>query len=807
MAKLNFDYYEPKSDDVYSDGDVEFDLLQYAKAGECNWYQDGRWPVVYHMSHLRQNILNWYPFKDNCSILEIGAGCGAITGLLCERGAKVVAVELTKRRAEINFQRHQKWANLEVVVSDFQNIPLDWKFDYVIINGVLEYAEYMINSNQPYEDFLEISGKHLNPKGRILLSIENRLGLKYFSGAKEDHTGKYFSGLNGYIEDEKVKTFSKEELQELIYKVKLHPIKFYYPYPDYKFPAEIFTDATVCTMVPTVANYPLDMPRVKLFEERTVYQSFMKDGIMDKFSNSFLVEIANDSNEHPAEMSYVKLSSNRDEKFRIFTYFDKDKKNVYKMPLTSLAEKHLNKMERFNDFEYERSSRLKNVKSHNQKPGLSYPYISGECLEDVLLNACIREDLEEFNSKIKPFKDLLMTNIPLKEQPGSSEFELIFGSGRLQRKLHWMDNVNVDMIAGNIFIDGNNYQVIDYEWHVPCEVPIEFVLWRMLKQLIDDHQLGEFLTKTVIYTFLEIDEQVENLFIYWETHFAKEYVGIKDLYYLSKDIVPLEIEQAVEIVTRDKVLQSTLFFDMGSGFSEFNIEKINAQITPIGFCVTFTKDQLSEAKAIRWDPLEGNASYINIQKIETDGNPINFEPINAERFHEDIGYEFFTFDPQFTLKGDFSEATFIKIYFSCTILDWTQGYRKREEENLFHIQKINEQQIMNQQLLDKIAELQEISKKYQAQLSTLEFEMTQEIKKLENELQYTKESLIDTQLKLTETQLNLTETQLNLTDAQLNLNDTQSALNNINSLMKEHRLKSTFKLLLFGDISRGKTGE
>lgn len=140
------------------------------------------------MSHLRHNILNWFPFKKNCTILEIGAGCGALTGLLCERASKVVAVELTKRRAEVNFQRHQHYDNLEIVVCDFQSIPSKWKYDYIIINGVLEYAAYMVKSSQPYEDFLKISADHMNAKGRMLLAIENRLGLKYFSGAKEDHT-------------------------------------------------------------------------------------------------------------------------------------------------------------------------------------------------------------------------------------------------------------------------------------------------------------------------------------------------------------------------------------------------------------------------------------------------------------------------------------------------------------------------------------------------------------------------------------------------------------------------------------------
>ncbi|NQX66693.1 methyltransferase domain-containing protein [Paenibacillus alba] len=809
MAKLNFDYYQSNADDVYTDGDIENDLLHYAKSGECDWYQDGRWPIVYHMSHLRHNILNWFPFKENCSILEIGAGCGALTGLLCEHAAKVVSVELTKRRADVNFHRHQHWDNLEIVVCDFQSIPSEWKFDYIVINGVLEYAAYMINSKQPYEDFLKISAEHMNPSGRMLLSIENRLGLKYFSGAKEDHTGKYFSGLNGYVEGENVRTFSKEELYEQICNAKLYPLKFYYPYPDYKFPAEIFTDATVCNMTPTVSNYPLDMPRAKLFDEQVVYQSLMKQGIMDKFSNSFLVEIALESNEIPAEMSYVKLSANRNERFRICTYFDGDKKNVYKKALTLQAEEHLKRMKDFNDFEYS-NSRIRNTDCKEEQMGISYPYITGDSLEVTLLNDFNNLDKNDFYAQIKQFRDELFSDIKLKKQPISDEFEEIFGVLQCTKELHWVSNANVDMISGNIFKIKDKFQVIDYEWHVSCEVPQEFILWRMLKQLIEDHQLESILNKASMYELINIDEQVEKCFFEWEDHFAKNYVGIKDLYYLAKDSVPLDIELAVARQIKEHVLQSTLFFDLGNGFTDFNYESINAVYTSTGFAVTFTQEKLKLAKLLRWDPLEGSASNIKIQNIETDGKFESIVPINAERFTEDIGYEFFTYDPQFQLNGDFSGATYMKIYFSCNIMDWTVGYQTREEEMILFRQKTAEQELINQRLITEFNELQQASNKTQAkldmrstQLSTLQMEMSSKLE----ELEIIKMELSSKQEELETAQIDLLKLQKDLLNKQSVLSNTQNTLQTMIIQMKEHRVKSIIKILLFGNIFRGKKGE
>ena len=39
---------------------------------------------------------------------------------------------------------------------------------------------------------------HLAPGGKLVIAIENRLGLKYWAGCTEDHVGKYFESLENY---------------------------------------------------------------------------------------------------------------------------------------------------------------------------------------------------------------------------------------------------------------------------------------------------------------------------------------------------------------------------------------------------------------------------------------------------------------------------------------------------------------------------------------------------------------------------------------------------------------------------------
>lgn len=63
-------------------------------------------------------------------------------------------------------------------------------FDYVVLNGVLEYAMSFTPGENPYVDFLKNIKKYLKEDGRILIAIENRLGLRYFSGYPEEHTNR-----------------------------------------------------------------------------------------------------------------------------------------------------------------------------------------------------------------------------------------------------------------------------------------------------------------------------------------------------------------------------------------------------------------------------------------------------------------------------------------------------------------------------------------------------------------------------------------------------------------------------------------
>ena len=198
---FNLKWY--KGDDKYSEGDIEnFVLDLIAKNEPENYskviYENFNWSVYYHLTNVRQNILNWYPFKEESEVLEIGCGMGAITGMLCDKCASVTSIELSKRRAMATLLRCREKENLEIIVGNLNDINFEKKYDYITLIGVLEYQGNYTDTDNPYIDFLSKIKSLLKPEGKLLIAIENKYGLKYWCGASEDHTGIPFDGINQY---------------------------------------------------------------------------------------------------------------------------------------------------------------------------------------------------------------------------------------------------------------------------------------------------------------------------------------------------------------------------------------------------------------------------------------------------------------------------------------------------------------------------------------------------------------------------------------------------------------------------------
>lgn len=299
IGKVSMDYTYYPGKDLYCDGEVENEILEIVTNNLETEYnriinERRKWPVLYHLSHIRENIVEWLPINKEDNVLEIGSGCGAVTGSLARKAKKVTCIELSEKRSLINANRHRDYDNINILLGNFEVVEptLTEKYDYITLIGVLEYAGLYISDDNPYVKFLQIISNHLSDNGKIIVAIENRVGMKYWAGCKEDHVGLYFEGIEGYASTSSAKTFSKSELENIIQETKIGKFKFYYPYPDYKFPSVIYSDEWLPKCGELKNNScNLDSERMLLFNESLAFDETIRNGTFQQYSNSFLVEI------------------------------------------------------------------------------------------------------------------------------------------------------------------------------------------------------------------------------------------------------------------------------------------------------------------------------------------------------------------------------------------------------------------------------------------------------------------------------------------------------------------------------------
>ena len=159
-------------EDLYSEGAIEEELLETAK--NCRDRELAEvvaakksWPFLYHFSPIRQNIVSWIPFQGTDNVLEIGAGCGAITGALAQKCGHVTCVELSKKRSQINAWRNRDYDNTTIMIGNFLDVePHLGTYDYITLIGVFEYAESYMGEKEPAKTMLQCMAKHLAPGGK-----------------------------------------------------------------------------------------------------------------------------------------------------------------------------------------------------------------------------------------------------------------------------------------------------------------------------------------------------------------------------------------------------------------------------------------------------------------------------------------------------------------------------------------------------------------------------------------------------------------------------------------------------------------
>ena len=472
--------------DAYSEGDVEDKIIRIIAETPPEDYVDAiyanfDWSTFYHLTHIRQNILNWYPFETGSEVLEIGCGMGAITNMLCSRCAHVTAVELSLKRATATLLRCRERNNLDIIVGNLNDVAFDRQFDYITLIGVLEYQGSYTDGADPYKDFLQKVKTLLKPGGRLLVAIENQYGLKYWCGAREDHTGVPFEGMNQYsVSPKKVRTFSGASLEKLIRDSGWRHTFFYYPMPDYKLPTVIYSQEHLPNDENMLNMHPYYTPDASTLvaDERRLYADIIHNNVFGFFANSFLVECCDDP--QVGTVSFASLSSERIPEYRIATRFLGHEKVEKFALIPSSGQQHIEKLLKNEQAMQQRGLRI--WESHLADNSAVTRYCESQTCEQHLLAIYDAGEISLIYSALDTLWDEITRSAPTVSWEENILYT--FGLNILPDEGKYgpvLETGYLDMLFRNAFYTEDGIYWFDQEWTLE-NVPARYVLYRALTQ-------------------------------------------------------------------------------------------------------------------------------------------------------------------------------------------------------------------------------------------------------------------------------------------------------------------------------------
>ncbi|KPX28110.1 Glycosyl transferase, group 2 protein [Pseudomonas ficuserectae] len=559
------------------------------------------WPKLYHLSSTRGNIFR--PFEHllkGKSVLEIGAGCGAISRYLGEAGADVLALEGSPRRAAIAASRTRGLDNVTVLAERFDDLKIDQQFDVVTLIGVFEYASMFSNDEDPALGMLKRVKKLLKPDGHLFIAIENQLGLKYFAGAPEDHVGVAMYGIEGRYVGRQPKTFGRKGLDELIALAGFASSSFLSPYPDYKIPNSLITengfkannfDAAALACQNTRKDPQL--PSNTTFNLEKAWPVVIENHLGMDLANSFMVVASCQPYDAvPSNVLAYHYSTGRNAEYCKAAVFVDTPAGI--------------------EVQYQRLSTIEAADGLDDPFRFILPaahgYAKGNLLSLQFLEASTTEDwtVETFTPFLKTYLNCLSQL--LATEGGTTELDSV----NVRLPGHY-----IDAVAQNIIIDSEgNPHLIDIEWEMKEGVELGHLLMRGLLLLIANKvpfhpsttmiNRRDFIVELIGSAGLEITEQELNRYALLEAMLQEKVTGREAASFLNWS--PEATIQKMGSLGDKTPRVATLYIgDAAGGFRE---ERTISQFVHDGRqTLVFTVPATYGCAALRFDPTNIRQSF------------------------------------------------------------------------------------------------------------------------------------------------------------------------------------------------------
>lgn len=372
--------------------------------------------------------------------------------------------------------------------------------------GVVEYSPIFIGGPDPMADALRMARRALKPDGKLIIAIENQLGLKYFLGYNEDHIARPYFGIEGLHTSKTAKTLGQEEMRGTLRRAGFASHEFHYPFPDYKIPTAVLTEEAF-RAEGFAPGELVRQVRIREYGQNTpcpVHEAFVwpyvaANGLLEAMANSFLIFASQKPDVAPIckDLLAALYTNNRRPVYNTCTRFLRQPSGnivVTKEPLQADLP--------------ERSSALRHALKES-------PYASGTHFGSELVKKFLMNDLEGFLTDCRLWIEFVKQNGLAEGADGS-----------------WGSPLNLeytDCIPINLIRTSEGLVFIDREWQIECTLDLLivrglFLLFLHHKKEIDysESTFEAFLKGLLARLGLEYDAALRERFVAFQTFLSQE---------------------------------------------------------------------------------------------------------------------------------------------------------------------------------------------------------------------------------------------------------------------------------------------
>lgn len=548
----------------------------------------------------RANLIEWLPFKEGQSVLIHSNVPSAVLDMLRSKKVQLqVLSELQLEKLAMN--------------------PGKGSLDYILLLGM------EVDANM-------LSGfyRKLKPDGRLVVLLHNKYGMSYFAG-KPAYSDAYFASLKE-ASGAKSTFYSLKGIEKLFQDAGIRNVSAYYPDPDGAFAVNIYSDrflpkAGDCNR--KVCNLTYD--RIAMFDENEALNQTMEEGMFTTFANDYLLVTG-----EALTQVMIRYSNDRGAAYQIKTEICSTEQGlcVRKTALFPQGDAHVKGMLKT----YHTLCEQYNKEAFTIVPcaldadgrSVVFPFVKGVTLSEQMKHALQKGDEETVFTLFHTFLNKLRSG---KALPFS----------------------NYDFIFSNILIEGDNWQVIDYEWTVERMVSPEELAFRAAYCFSLEHKEFPF---GDVCQILNFDKKKVQQLIECERDYQQSITGSQpSLESLCAehggDVYTGEaLLRSLEISTQDHRVQ--IYEDSGRGFIEEQSYYVEHALTRHEE-MELTLKVPEGLKALRVDPCE-EPCLILIKKLWWNGEEQFWDKqilVNGLKGKSSKNsyaeYIFATSDPNFTI--------------------------------------------------------------------------------------------------------------------------------------------------------------